>query len=427
MAYTIENINDCTKKLQFNFDTLDLSEQIKTAVLEKRKTANLKGFRQGKAPLGMVQEMFGPQIENDALNQFVRNQFLEAIEKEKLRVVGYPKFENMKYNGKDSVVFDALVEVFPDIEIKDMSHLEFKKDDVMVLDEEVDSLKKNYLESKAEMVELKNDNVGLEKGHFAVFNFQGKKEDGERPENMKGEEHLLEIGSGQFIPGFEDGMLGMKKSEKKEITLEFPGDYHANDLQGAKVTFDVELLEIKEKKYPELSDDLLKELGFESVEDFDKKNRSSLLNQKSKSVEEKLNQEIIEKLVAENEFDVPESLIQEQIGFLKKDLEGSLRQKGFNDKMLEEYHEKWSDDLKKKAVFQVRSSLILDKLGKNYNIEADDSDLEAKIEETAKSSGMKKEDILKYYNSNEKIKHNLMYAIREEKTFEKLKEELKIS
>jgi trigger factor len=427
MAYTIENINGCTKKLQFNFETLDLSEQIKTAVLEKRKTANLKGFRQGKAPLGMVQKMFGPQIESDALNQFVRNQFLDAIEREKLRVVGYPKFENMKYNGKDSVVFDALVEVFPDIEIKDMSHLTFKKDDVMVLDEEVDSLKKNYLESKTEMVELKDENVGLEKGHFAVFNFQGKKEDGEKPENMKGEEHLLEIGSGQFIPGFEENMMGMKKLEKKEIPLEFPGDYHANDLQGAKVTFDVELLEIKEKKYPELSDDVVKELGFESVEDFDKKNRNSLLDQKSRSVEEKLNQEIIEKLVEENAFDVPESLIQEQIGFLKKDLDGSLKQKGFNDQMIEEYHEKWSDDLKKKAVFQVRSSLILDNLGKKYNIEANDSDLEVKIEETAKSSGMKKEEILKYYNSNEKIKNNLMYAIREEKTFEKLKEELKIS
>ena len=142
MAYTIESINGCTKKLQFNFETLDLSEEVKKAVAEKRKTANLKGFRKGKAPLDMVQKMYGPQIENEALNEFVRNQFLEAVEKEKLKIVGYPKFENMKYDGKSSVAFDALVEVFPDIELKGFEGLEFKKDEVSVSDEEVEALKK---------------------------------------------------------------------------------------------------------------------------------------------------------------------------------------------------------------------------------------------------------------------------------------------
>ncbi|MDC0253936.1 trigger factor [Bacteriovoracales bacterium] len=427
MAYTIESINGCTKKLQFNFETLDLSEQVKQAVLEKRKSANLKGFRKGKAPLDMVQKMYGPQIESEALNQFVRNQFLEAIDKEKLKVVGYPKFENMKYDGKNAVEFDALVEVFPVIEMKDFSNLEFKKEELSVLDDDVDSLKKNYLESKAEMVEITDENTEITKGYFAVINFQGQKEDGERPENMKGEEHLLEIGSGQFIPGFEDGMMGMKKSEKRQVNVTFPADYHAPDLQSAKVVFDVELLEIKEKKYPELNDELVKEFGFESVEAFDKKNRESLLDQKTKASEEKLNQEIIETLVKENEFDVPQSLVEQQEEFLKNDLKNSLTQKGFNEQMMEEYFEKWGDDLKVKAIFQVRSSLILDQLAKTYNVETDNSDLDQKIEETAKSSGMKKEEIEKYYNSNEKIKSNLLYAIREEKTFKKLKENLRIS
>ena len=159
--------------------------------------------------------------------------------------MGYPKFENMKYDGKNSVEFDALVEIFPEIEMKDFSNLEFKKEELSVSDDDVESLKKNYLESKAEMVEITDENTEITKGHFAVINFQGQKEDGERPENMKGEEHLLEVGSGQFIPGFEDGMMGMKKSEKREVNVTFPADYHAPDLQSAKVVLDVELLEIK--------------------------------------------------------------------------------------------------------------------------------------------------------------------------------------
>ena len=151
----------------------------------------------------------------------------------------------------------------------------------------------------------------------------------------------------------------------------------------------------KEKKYPELNDELVKEFGFESVEAFDKKNRESLLDQKTKASEEKLNQEIIEALVKENEFDVPQSLVEQQEEFLKNDLKNSLTQKGFNEQMMEEYFEKWGDDLKVKAIFQVRSSLILDQLAKTYNVETDNSDLDQKIEETAKSSGMKKEEIEK--------------------------------
>ena len=120
----------------------------------------------------MVQKMYGPQIESEALNQFVRSQFLEAIDKEKLKVVGYPKFENMKYDGKNSVEFDALVEIFPEIEMKDFSNLEFKKEELSVSDDDVESLKKNYLESKAEMVEITDENTEITKGHFAVINFQ---------------------------------------------------------------------------------------------------------------------------------------------------------------------------------------------------------------------------------------------------------------
>ena len=125
-----------------------------------------------------------------------------------------------------------------------------------------------YMGPKAEMTEIKDDAVKIENGHFAVFNFEGEKEDGSKPDNMKAEEFLLEIGSGQFIPGFEDQMIGLKKGEKKTLELTFPVDYHEEDLREAKVKFHVEILELKEKKTPELDDELAKEFGFESVDDF---------------------------------------------------------------------------------------------------------------------------------------------------------------
>jgi trigger factor len=427
MSYTVEQINGCTKKIIFNFETLDLSTEIKNAVLEKQKTVSLKGFRKGKAPLDMVQKMYGPQIEHDALNRFINNQFIEAVEKEDIRVVGYPTFENMNYESGKSVSFDALVEIFPSVEVKEMKGLNFTRDKVEVTDADVEEVKKNYLSSKAEMKEITDEGTTLDKEMFAVMNFQGEKEDGEKPENMKGEDFLLEIGSGQFIPGFEEGMVGMKKGETKTIELTFPSDYHAEDLKDAKVKFEVELLEIKTKEFPEFTDELAKEFGFESVADFNEKNKKSMEMQKNRAADEKLHQEILEKLVEENKFDVPNAMIHQQEDYLKQDLTRNLKAQGFTDEMCDEYFSKWHDDLHTKAEFQVKSGLILDTLAKKYEVESTDADLEKKIAETAEGTGADIEQIKKYYTSNEQVKKNMMYAIREEKTFEKIKEEVTIA
>lgn len=427
MSYTIENVNSCTKKLVFNFDKVDLSKEIKEALLAKQATANLKGFRKGKAPLEMVQKLFGPQVENDALYRFISEQYYQAVKKENLRAVGYPQFGNTKYESGKSVAFEATVEIIPEFELKDYSKLTFKKDSDVVTDEDFETLKKNYLASKAQLEEVKDAEHKLAKGDFAVFNFEGEKADGSKPENMKAQEYMLEIGSGQFIPGFEDGMIGMKKGEKKDVKVTFPADYHEESLKNAPVTFHIELLEIKQKNFPEFTDELAKEFGFESVADFTTKNKERMALQKKREVQSKLQQEILEKLIEENQFDVPNALIQDQKESVKQDLSRTLKQQGFNDQMIGLYFERWDNDITQKAVFQVRSGLILDKLARKYNIEATESDLDAKIGEMVAQSGMKKEDIEKFYKQNENVKRNLMYAIREEKTFEALIKDMKVS
>ncbi len=425
MSYKIENVNGCTKKLSFVFDKLDLTQEIKVALTKKQKEANLKGFRKGKAPMAMVEKFFRPEVEHEALNRFVQNKIFETIDSEKLRVVGYPSLDNVNYQAGQSVSFDAMVEIFPTFELKDMSKLSFTQEKVEVNADDVEGIKRSYLSSKSEMLPVEGA-VKLSKGHFAVLNFQGIKENGERPENMKGEEFVLEIGSGQFIPGFEDGMIGMKKAENKVIELTFPENYHADDLKNAKVKFEVELLEIKERRYPDFTEELAKEFGYESVAQFEEKNRATLLAQKDRQSKEKLHQEILEKLVSENSFDVPKTLVAQQENYLRNDLSKTLKQQGFNEQMMKEYFTRWASDLEQKALFQVRSGLILDKLANEFKIDATDADLASKIEETAKTSGLDVEQIRNYYTSDANIKKNLMYAIREEKTFKKLVEMVKV-
>lgn len=427
MSYTIENVNSFTKKLVFNFDKVDLSKEIKEALLAKQANSNLKGFRKGKAPLDMVQKMFGPQVENDALYRFISDQYYQAVKKENIRAVGYPQFGNTKYESGKTVAFEATVEIIPEIELKDYSKLTFKKESETVTDADFETLKKNYLGSKAQVEEVKDAGHALAKGDFAVFNFEGELKDGSKPENMKAQEYMLEIGSGQFIPGFEDGMLGMKKGEKKDVKVTFPADYHEESLKSAPVTFHVELLEIKTKNFPEFTDELAKEFGFESVADFTAKNKERMATQKKREVAQKLQQEILEKLISENQFDVPNALVEDQKQSVKEELSRTLKQQGFNDQMIGLYFERWDADVTQKATFQVRSGLILDKLARKYNVEATEADLDAKIEEMVSQSGMKKEEIAKFYKQNENVKRNLMYAIREEKTFAALQKDMKVS
>ena len=149
MSYTIQNVNDCTKKLVFNFDKVDLTKEIKEALVAKQQSSNLKGFRRGKAPLDMVQKMFGPQVENDALHRFISEQYYQADKKENLRAVGYPQFENTKYENGKTVAFEATVEIIPEITLKDYSKLSFKKESITDLPVALSRTSNNFTESGA--------------------------------------------------------------------------------------------------------------------------------------------------------------------------------------------------------------------------------------------------------------------------------------
>ncbi|MBL7663916.1 MAG: trigger factor [Bacteriovoracaceae bacterium] len=425
MSYQVETINSCTKKLIFNFDSVDLSKQIDKALQNKQKSVNLKGYRKGKAPLDMVKKLYGPQVENEALYSFVSEKFFDALESEGIKAVGYPNFGNTEYKQENkSVKFEATVETFPEFEIKNYSKLEFTKEAVEVTEKEIEDMKKNYLSSKAVLTEV--NGAKLENGHSAVMNFEGEKEDGSKPANMAGKEFVLEIGSGQFIPGFEEQMVGMTVGEKRTISVVFPTDYQEESLRGKPVKFHIDLLEIKEKKMPELTDELAVEFGFKSATDMNEKMTKNLEYQKTRKVEEKLHQEILEKLVSENSFEVPRALIEQQKEAIKKDLSKNLQAQGFNDDMLNTYFSKWTADLEDKANFQVRSGLILDKIARKYGIESNEADLDQKLKEVSEQSGMEFDKLKGYYNSNKTLTQNMLYVIREEKTFQRLTKEMKV-
>ena len=424
MSYRIEEIGACTKKFLFHLDGIDLSEKIDASLKEMQKKSNLKGFRKGKAPLLLIQRVYGQQIEADVLYPFISDQFTEAIHKEGIQAIGAPRFINPKYDKDRAISFEATIEYLPEIKLNDLSHLSFTKGKTTVSDEDVKKVRDAELEKHTKMVESQDD--VLAKGHTAVINFQGERENGERPKDMKGEEFLLEIGSGSFIPGFEDALVGMKAEEKKEVPLAFPSDYHAEDLRNAKVKFEVELLEIKEKKRPELTDELAQELDYESQEDMEIKIRKRLEYQKEKEGSEKLNKEILDKLIKENQFEIPQTLIDDQEKAIQGHLFETLKQQKLSEFETKRYFDKWAGDMREKAIFQIRSGLILKKLAHDYSTEVSEQDMSDRYDEMAKQSGLTRKEIEAHYKKEEDAIKNLRYTIQEEKTFQKIYEKVQI-
>ncbi len=426
MSYQIETIDNCTKKIVFNFEEIDLSAKVNEALLGKQKTTNLKGFRKGKAPLDMIRKLYGPQAENEALSKFVSEQFVSVLEKEKLHAIGSPEFGNTQYEPGKKISFEAKVEIYPEFSLKDMAGLSFEKKSEDVADEDIKKIQDQLLEQKAQMVEVKDKEKTLDKGQFAVLNFQGERPSGERPQSMKGEEFLLEIGSGSFIPGFEEQLIGLKAGEKKTIEVTFPKDYPQKDLSEEKVRFDIELLEIKKKEFPEWSDEFVKEFEYDSISDFQKKTREKLESEKKRIAQQELNSKILDKILEDNPFNVPPTFVEQQRLALIEDMKKNLQQRGLTEDMVKTYFKKWGDDLDKKALFQVKSGLVLDHLAKEFKIEVKEDDIDKKLREMAATPELDYEEVKKYYSSSEEMTNNLKYAIREEKTFEKLVEQVQV-
>ena len=426
MSYSIEKTGDCIRKFLFNLENVNLSSEIGQILREKQKASNLKGFRRGKAPISVIQNIYGEEARADVFHRFISSQLVQVAEEEKISIVGTPKVSDFEYEEKLAEVnFTVEIECLPELSIKDFSHLSFSKESANIADDDVESEVNKMLESKAEMVEAEEGSI-LSNSHFAVINFQGELENGDRPKEMSAEEYLLEIGANSFIPGFETAMLGMKVGDKRDIPLSFPENYHSKKLQNAKATFAAELLEIKNKVLPDLSDDVAQEFDYDSANDMRGKIKAHLHQQKEEMSKKKLHGEIIDKLIMENHFDVPSTLVEDQGRIIRENIVGNLKSKGFSEGQIQDYFEKWVEDVREKAIHQVRSGLIFSALSKRYSIEVSEDDYRARCKEVAERAGITLEEVLEYYNKHKEVEQGLRQLIWEESIFTKIYEEVTI-
>ncbi len=393
-----------------------------TKAYEKNnKKAKIDGFRPGKAPYDIYVKKFGVEsLFLDAADMVVEDAYLKAIEEDKLIPVCEPEV-NIKEVDDKKIEFVFTIITKPELTIKKYKDLKIKKEDASVSEEEIDEEIKNLLEHYAEL-EIKDGKV--ENGDTVIIDYEGFV-DGVAFEGGKAENYSLEIGSGSFIPGFEDQLIGMEKESEKEIEVTFPEDYHAENLKGQKATFKVKVHEIKTRKQRELDEEFFEDLGMEgvnSVETLRSSIKEHLETHKKNDVENKFVEDLMDAISKNTDVEIPDKMVEEEVDRLLKRAEENLKYQGISLDLYYQFTRTTEADLRNQleseAFKNVLYRLILEEIIKLENIKVTDEEIEEELAKMAERYQTSKEEILKELGGKEMVK----YDLEARHIFEKLSE-----
>ena len=374
------------------------------------KKVKIDGFRPGKAPRDMVMKKYGADIMIDAANSLIDKEYRRIILEDKIIPVVEPKIELVK-STEDELEVKFTFITTPTVKLGEYKNLGIKKDAVKVTKKEIDEREDAILKDYAELTIKDKGNV--ESGDIAIIDFEGFK-DGVAFDGGKGENYSLEIGSNTFIPGFDDGIIGMKKGETKDLDLSFPDNYGVEDLKGAKVVFKVKVNEIKTKVVPELDKEFFDDLGMDGVtnkEEFDAKVKEDLKNEKDRQAENKFIDSLIEKAVSNMKVEIDDEIIDAESQAMYREMVNNMTMQGISEEMYLQYANTTKEDiiksLRDEALRRLKSSYLLQNIIKAEKIESTDDEAKAEVSKLATQYNMTDEDVIKSIGSLEDIKYEL--------------------
>ena len=396
-------------------------EALKRAYDKNKKDIKVDGFRPGKVPYEMYVKKFGVErLFFDASDIVVQDAYDKALDENKLEPVAKPTVD-IKEVDKDKITFAFTIITKPELNIKKYKDLKIKKDKLEVTKEEIDHEIEHLLEHYAELV-VKDGKAS--DGDTVIIDYEGSI-DGVPFDGGKAENYSLVIGSGTFIPGFEEQIIGMDKEEEKDIKVTFPEDYQAENLKGKDAIFKVKVHEIKVKKNRELDEEFFEDLGMEGVnskETLEDSIKEHLETHKKEDIENKFVDELMEAISKNTDVDIPEEMVEEEVDRLIERAEQNLRYQGITLDLYYQFTKTTEKDLRsqleKEAFKNVLYRLILEEIKVLEKIEVTDKDIDDELEKMAKTYNAKKEEIESELGGREMMKYDL--EVR--KTFDKLTE-----
>lgn len=388
MLSRTEKIDNTKIKLEIEVDATDVDTALAKAYRKVVKDINLPGFRKGKVPRQILESRFGPEIlHEEALEILVPPAYEGAVKEAELDPVGHPEFELVQVEEGKPLLFNAVVEVIPPVELGEYRGLDVEQEEAEVDEMQIDYHLFMLREQNARLVPREDD--AAREGDLVLIDFKGYV-NGEPFEGGEAENYSLELGSKSFIPGFEEQLIGANPEEEIEVTVKFPDNYRKEDVAGKDAVFKVTIKQIKEKQLPELDDEFVKEVSeFETLEELKKDLREKLLKSAEEQSKTKLEESLIEKATELSVVEPPKALVDRQIDRMLADMENYLRQQGMgldqfiqlSGKSMEEIREERREEAEKVT----RANLALDAIAKKEGIIIEDSEVDAKIKEIAES------------------------------------------
>lgn len=387
MQFNLEKLDKNLVSVEVSVSTDEIEEALAEAYKRVVKKVNLPGFRKGHVPRPILEKQFGKEVlYEDALDIIVQKAYLQTLTELKLEPIAQPQLDmGETFNPEQEFKFKIKVEVLPEVTLGQYKGLEVEKKAVNIDDAQVEERLQALRERHAEIVV--SDKKVLENGDFAVIDFEGFV-DGKPFAGGAAQAYTLEIGSGSFIPGFEEQLVGMEVGTEKEIQVKFPEDYHSTELAGKDATFKVSLKEIKVKEYPELDDEFVKSVGkYENLEELKADLKARMQATAEMEAEAAYAQAVIDKAAENAEVDIPETLIKQEAEDLLHRFEHNLAFQGLN---LDQYlayvkktREEMLEEFMPEARKRVKTDLVLSNIAKAEGIEATDEEVEEKVVELA--------------------------------------------
>lgn len=414
MKTSLEKVSTLERKLNVEVPAEKVTATYDRIFKQIQKNAEIKGFRQGKAPLATIKAMYSDRAGQDVVQSLVQEHYVHALKEHSLNPLSYPDFEfDPPTDGKD-FSFTAFFEIRPEVNLKKYEGLSVEVEKLNVDKERIDRVIENIQSSRANMVDV-TESRPAQKGDFSVIDFKGMM-DGKPLDRGAGENFNLELGANSFIEGFEEGVIGMKIGETKTLSLKFPDDYQATEIAGKPVEFEVTLKGLKKKELPEVTDDFIASLGGDTktVLELRTQIRKDLEESEKNRIQGDLKNRMLKALVAANPVDVPNTLKKEQKEVLIADMRKRMNEQGINEEQFAEYVQKWDADFDNTAAEIVQSSFIVDAIAEKHQLHWTEEDVEKKIQDYAKQTGIAIEKIRGFYDQREQ-RQRLSYLITEEK------------
>lgn len=402
--------------LEFTMKNEDFRKAVDVAFKKNAKYFKVPGFRNGKVPRAVVEKMYGEEcLYESVIEDNVDKMYIEAVTENKLEVVSKPELD-VKEIGKDKdFVFTVTVFVKPEATVKEYKGLKYKKFDTKVLKKEIEHELEHVRDDNARIKTV--EDRALKNKDISTIDFEGFV-DGVAFEGGKGENYELTIGSGAFIPGFEEQLIGMKIGEEREINVKFPEEYHAEDLAGKDAMFKVKLISIKEKILPKLDDEFVKDISeFDTLDEYKADVEKKIKERKESQAKADKESQVVELLVKNTEVVIPDSMIEDEMDKMVEQFAANLSYQGLTIDKYCEYmgttKEAFKETLKPQAQNDVKLKLALEYIAKIEEVKVEDSQIDEKIKELVKAYGSENEESLL---KNENVRNYMREQLMQENT-----------